>query len=502
MEEEKGLDLSQYLSILSRFKYLIVISGLLGLLGGYITLKNTPEVYYASTLILIEPPKVTGDVAGSTTGMSVEDRLNLIRQQITSRSLLEPVLRDLNLYSGQDDASLAGAVDSFRSSLWVDTSTTGSGNQRNVISFRIGFEHRDPRIAMEVPNRVAALFLEQNEAVLRSRIQGTMEFLDSELERLRETLEGKEKTIAEFRTQFMGQLPEHLGNNLGALDRYREQLKATEEQLMTTKERRTSLRRLVGEGRVKNTLGERLAQVKTTLAQMTPRFKDTYPDIQMLRSELAILERRIKEEGPETVVAPEDEEAPNSENSGGIHGRVEELDIEIATLEHRKKTIQGQIGEYDRRVEATPAREQELMILMRDYENIKGNYQALLDKRLGATLSTNLKAESMGEVFRVLDPAYRPVKPIRPIPSKIIGAGFAIGLACGFGIVILFAMNDSTCRRPDELMDATGLPVLAMIPEISQSRRRDPASKSVYAVAGKTAQKSPSASEGKGDEER
>jgi len=68
----------------------------------------------------------------------------------------------------------------------------------------------------------------------------------------------------------------------------------------------------------------------------------------------------------------------------------------------RSRRLTGQIREFEHRVEQTPSREQDVMILMRDYENMQKNYQALLDKRLNAHVAENLEKRQKGEQFRVL----------------------------------------------------------------------------------------------------
>jgi uncharacterized protein involved in exopolysaccharide biosynthesis len=124
--------------------------------------------------------------------------------------------------------------------------------------------------------------------------------------------------------------------------------------------------------------------------------------------------------------------------------------------------------EYERRVENTPFREQQLTTILRDYENVRRGYQSLLDKRQEAKISESLERRQKAEIFRILDPAnlpYRPYKPNRPL---LILLGMVGGLAAGFGLAFLREQMDPSIQSEDDLVAATtGLPLLAVIPVIA-----------------------------------
>ena len=71
------------------------------------------------------------------------------------------------------------------------------------------------------------------------------------------------------------------------------------------------------------------------------------------------------------------------------------------------------------------------------------------------------------EMFRVIDPAFLPRKPIGPNRRLIATLGSVAGLVLGFGIAFLREFMDSSVQTPDDLANAIKLPVLATIPSIS-----------------------------------
>jgi capsular exopolysaccharide synthesis family protein len=107
------------------------------------------------------------------------------------------------------------------------------------------------------------------------------------------------------------------------------------------------------------------------------------------------------------------------------------------------------------------------MILVRDYENMQKNYQALLDKRLNAHVAVNLEKRQKGEQFRVLDPANLPKKLDSPNRLLIMMLGLAGGCGLGVGLAVGLEQLNPTFRRREEIETLPSTRVLAVIPNFS-----------------------------------
>jgi polysaccharide biosynthesis transport protein len=142
----------------------------------------------------------------------------------------------------------------------------------------------------------------------------------------------------------------------------------------------------------------------------------------------------------------------------------DESKLEIASLRDRLLRIKEEMKTFEMRVELTPKREQELKLLERDYDNLKGNYRSLLDKKLNADLSENLEKRQRGQQFRIIDAANLPQNPETPNRMRIMALALALGCGLGIGSVVAPEFFRPVFRRPDDVERFLPLRVLALIP--------------------------------------
>ena len=83
-----------------RRRWWLVLPAVLGLTAGVAASSRLPEKYRSETLILVVPPRIPQEIMPRNPE-TVADRLNTINEVILSRSRLERIIRDLNLYGQQ-----------------------------------------------------------------------------------------------------------------------------------------------------------------------------------------------------------------------------------------------------------------------------------------------------------------------------------------------------------------------------------------------------------------
>ncbi len=504
-----GQDLQElirgYLAMAWRQKIWIIFPTIAGIIISGVLILELPKVYRSNTLILVEGQKVPEDYVKSAVTGSIEGRLSTIKQQIMSRSLLEKIIRKFGLYPEEPNMTVGEEViNKMRENIEVKTIGT-----KGIDAFSLSFQGEDPIMVMKVTNELASLFIEENLKIREQLVEGTTEFLDYELKNLKETLEWQEAQIGEFKRIHMGELPQQLEANLRSLDRIQSDLLAVQLSKKSSEDRMLLLEQSIEmskqrveesvrleprddsrslnpflsqtEVRSPSQLMLRLMQRKKELADLRAEYKDNYPDVVMLKREVEELEDQVALSEMNGL----QQEAESGQNAlqklgtalnveaelsriAEVQKQIKVIEIELTNLRDREMELLKQKRAYEQRVESAPAREQELAVLLRDYENTRKNYGTLLDKKLNAKIAENLEKRQKGEQFRILDAANLPEKPFKPEPVRIGFAGVALGFGVGLAFAFIREKLDSSIKKPEEVERITSVPVLASIPDFDE----------------------------------
>ena len=480
--------LNYYLSLIANRRWYIIVPFCLAMIAGIILSIFLPKAYEAHTLILVRPAHVPDRYVQSIVTTDIESRINTISQQILSRTNLEKIIEKFGLFTGADQADIfmEDKVANLRDRIRVEVNRTH--RRADADAFSITFRGNNPQKVMRVTNGLATAFIDENLKVREAQAIGTSDFLEAELETTRKRLAEVEEQLKEYRRNHMGELPEQLESNLRILDRLQTQLSDKEESLRNARVTLSAVSSQIQIQRQQAAAGVaqatpqdipedqlNLTQMKEKLAALQSTYTERHPDVVRLKSQIAKMEAELAN-SPSTASSGGSSSAISSSVIAAdptlvsqrvqIGGVIRSVEVEIAR-------IQSQIVEYQKRIEATPKREQELMTLRRDYENIQESYNSLLNRKLEAEIAVNMEKKQKGEQFRIIDPARLPERPISPDMRKLFLLAIAAGLGIGIGLIYLLEMIDTSLKRPDDFENALGLAVLATVPRIL--RRRDKA---------------------------
>jgi protein tyrosine kinase modulator len=470
------------IEIVLRRRWFIIIPFCLSIIAGMYLSFTLPKIYRASTLILVQAQRVPTDYVRSVISAGIESRINMISQQIMSRTNLENIIDQFKLFSEpkHEKMYMEDKIEDIRKRISVNIRSR-KGVRRGAggtDAFTISYEGTDPERVMRVANTLATYFIDENLKVREAQAMGTTNFLDDELNNIRTQLEELEEALRVFREKFMGEFPEQLETNLRILDRLQEQLIEKQKNLRNVKniliafERQMlELQNMQNDSSMFSTDGlvefgtegsTSVDQLRDQLSVLKSRYTDKHPDVMRIKKMIAELEDQTDQELSESG---------EGVFSGNNHQKLQteqrnEITKEIKSLEADISKIQEQITIYQRRVENTPKREQELLSLKRDYANVKGTYDSLLKAKLEAAISVNMEKKQKGEQFRVIDPARLPKKIIKPDMNRLFVLTLAAGLAVGCGLVFLLEHFDTSFRRPEDIDSLLGVPVIAILPSV------------------------------------
>jgi polysaccharide chain length determinant protein (PEP-CTERM system associated) len=501
---KQDLNLNYILEAFRRRFWYVAIPFFVIFLGSILYCVSAPIVFKAQTSILVEPQKVPGEYVSSTVTIDLHSRLRTITQQIKSRTRLEKIIHEYDLYPEiREEATMTDAVEAFRSDIEINVR---GGNQ----AFEVAYQGRNPAKVRDVTNTIANLFIEDNLKLREAQAAGTTLFLDREMERLKQILQERDRDLREFKEKYMGLLPEHMPQNHQMMSHLQQQLDSVNTTLQQTKDRRillegqlNNLRRMqaqVGaevdlpDTEYEESLGRRspdLAELQARLKSLRTRYSDKHPDVRKTKAAIAKLEKGLVG----TPEASGDVSASNESGTGSgdslfseqireLVAQIKAIDMETKQLLQKKDKIEAELNVYLQRVEDGPKIEQMLLDLRRGYAEVDQNYRSLLDKKFKAKLAENLEVAQQGEQFTILDHARLPDKPYKPNKRQWIFMGFVMALSAGLGLGIVLEYLDSSFFSTKELEAYTGFPVLASIPVIltDADRKRTLLKKAVSAA--------------------
>jgi uncharacterized protein involved in exopolysaccharide biosynthesis len=210
-----------------------------------------------------------------------------------------------------------------------------------------------------------------------------------------------------------------------------------------------------------------ISTLRSELARLELKYTENHPEIRRLKSMIAKLESQQAESAAESK--KDETESQKTASTGAfslmdmLKPQLQQVTSEIAGLRSEIEKVKAQVEVYEQRVEDTPKREQEMILLNRDYETIKSQYENLTKRKLDADISVNMEKKQKGEQFRLLDPAKLPQKPVSPIVSIVLLFSLVLGLGLGGAVAFASEVLDTSYKSPEEVEGDLHLPIIGTL---------------------------------------
>ena len=476
-----------------RHKWLIVVPALVVSVLGCTITYFLPDQYRSEARILIVPQRVPESYGRSTVTTNLQDRLRSINQQVRSRTRLERIIEDFDLYAERRKTDIMqDIVDDMSKNIDVDIV------QGDV--FRVAFTADDPRMVKEVTDRLTTFFIDESLKERTVLAENTSEFLETEVAAAQRKLKDIEQKIAEYKMRHDGELPTQSQGNYSGLQNAQMQLQSINLQISQQRENQVLTQRRIADltARLHDlsnsapvaipvepgqpmTKATELANAQAGLQQLRSKgYKKGHPDVDKALRAVARLEKEAAEEAAAATPLGVRAQAAPPANPLALRAQkeLEDAQEDLRRLEQSieanvlmQKNAERAIAEYQRRIEAAPMRDTELIDLTRDYETFKSHYDSLSRKRVDSQVSANVERRQIGEQFRILDPARLPEKPYSPNRDRLYLLSIVLGLVIGVGAAGGAEYLDRGLRSEDDVRLALALPVLATIPVIGPSQK-------------------------------
>jgi succinoglycan biosynthesis transport protein ExoP len=444
-----------------------------------------PDLYQASALVLIER-QVSEAVAKPQVSGELENRLQVIKQEILSRAHLSELIDRFNLYQPlRSHSSMESALDQTRRDIQIELTGPEQLNGRTrTVAFRLIYTGENRDTVAEVTNALAAFYVAQNDRMRSEEATRTAAFLQGRLIDAKQQLDHHEDNVRAFTGRHVGELPQQTGVNLATLTRLNDQLRLNGEQQLNVMEQRQRLlegvtleiEALTVTASAPPVAGDplemakRIDRMRDDLHQLETRTTAKHPDVISLKEQISVLEREAaaREEAEQQAAESAGQTPEPSKDLPPARRRaLDHLDGELGRLKQTETDVRAAITAFERRLEGAPELQQEFALLSRDQQAAKDQYDSLLKRYDEAQLVATMELDRQGERFRVLESAIPPDGPKAPNRPRLLILGLLVAAGAAVGSLLIAEQLDSTFHSLDELRRFTKVPVIATIPSIA-----------------------------------
>jgi capsular exopolysaccharide synthesis family protein len=318
----------------------------------------------------------------------------------------------------------------------------------------VHFRSKDPRLAAQVANAVAATYIEYNfQTKYRATLQ-TSDWLTKQLDDLKRHAADSQEKLTDYqkKTGILGTDETH-NIILDKLEELNKQLSAAEgDRIVKEAKYRIGLTENpelianIAPESILAALYKQRAQFRGDYAQLTAKYGPSYPRVLQLQSELREL----------------DEAIPPEIKKVGAAIRAD-YQASLKSEQMLQASFDQQKGEaYKLNEEAI-----QYAILRRDVESSRDLYDGLLKKLKEAGIMAGLKSSSIS----IVDQASQPVEPVEPNIPLNLALSLMGGLLGGAALAFMVENIDTSLRTPQDIETYCQLPSLGVIPTLAANGR-------------------------------
>ena len=482
-----------------------------------------PPVYRSSATILIEQQEIPQELVPSAVTSYAVERIQRISKRVMTRENMTRIIEKYDLFPKErQSGDLGEVIIRMRKGIQVEMigadvidPKTGAA-VRPTIAFELSFSANTPETAHTVAKELVSLFLNENHRISTEKAEGATTFLGDEANKLSERISELEAKLAVYKERNTGRLPELIGLNMQQLEHTQKELEDVQRQIYSLDERKLllhgqlsqvepyagqsspggrlrmaqteylsamakyspdhpdvvrarreveALKKEAGIQDVRSTIEAEYKKVRAELDAAREKYADDHPDIIRLKNSLAMLETKLK-------AAPASDQVgfalkPDNPAYIALQTQLDTVNLNLKTTKEQLARARAKSSEYEGRITQTPRVEQEGLALKREYDNAVQKFREIREKQLRADVSKSLEEGNLGERFSLIDPPQLPDSPHSPNRRAFLLLGIMFGLGSGIGYATIIEAMDRAIRGSRTVRAVTGMPPLAVIPNIA-----------------------------------
>src|SRR5580704_6673090 len=264
----------------------IMVCGAAGVLAAL----KLPKKYTSQTLVLVSKPMVPVEYVKPIETEDLNQRLASMKEQILSRSRLEPVIEKFGVYKeDRRKVPMEQLVEKLRTAIEISPLEPMPGTlDKSMPGFHVSVTFSNAQTAQQICTEITSMFREQNSQALENDAARTNTFVSEHLEDAKAKLDQQDAKLAEFKRRFLGSLPEEEQTNLNRLTALNSQIEANTQALSAAQQDKAFNESL---------LSQQETNWKATQTGQNPETLDV--QIQALQDQLTSLEARYTPEHPD-----------------------------------------------------------------------------------------------------------------------------------------------------------------------------------------------------------
>ncbi len=501
MQKTDGLSASDYIEIGRKYKWhgLIPACAVMAFLG--FASSFLPNVYESTCVVEVDRGTIENPLKTSRLGrpVALRDQLKIFAESTLRWSVLSKVVDEVGadaLVENADKYNLGNLKKMLSPEKEPDDFSQADLARKeaviNLLRRGIEFRQRPPRFLVfsysgtrssvnaEILNILVSTLVEEKTRAELSVVGRNYEFIKQELESYRRKLEEAEAHLKQFKEKHISELPSHINLNLTQLAADKSELLARElemqelatrlEYINEELEKQSEL--IVSEvKREANPMGivldERIVGMEIELTRLRTNYTELHPKVIELRGQIEDLKRQRAEVMESTVDSETSMLNPVYQQ---LAREKQNTLMGMKGLKNRIENLGKRIEENEKKVMSTPAQEQQLLTLTRNYEVTANIYNMLLQKVEEVRLQEKLASEERDkESFRVIEYARATLMPVAPKKLQILLVILTAGVGTCFGIIALFNFFDDSIGSVQEAKEFLGKPLMGTIPPLKSS---------------------------------